>query len=252
MAWRTRIEPEAAISFVRACVVNGWPASVIRLGDGDTPLIGWPTHRDIAGITHTIKYALGRIPVTLPDVDAMMAEFQPAITNADIVGVPDEAHCRKKLLWSNIEVYLKEFDLVAPRTLLVDSNLHITAYRDGLLKELLDGLDSVTLLGCRDVVDIVSRGSGIKDVRWIRVPVEAQTNQNIPTNHWPDRFEELREGLVVPKPGHLFLVGAGFLGRVYCSWIKDRGGVGLDIGSIMDVFAGVKSRSYQRPEESGF
>jgi hypothetical protein len=57
--------------------------------------------------------------------------------------------------------------------------------------------------------------------------------------HYPARFCELRETLTVPFPGAVFLVGAGALGKIYCHWIQQRGGIALDIGSICDAWAGV-------------
>ena len=52
------------------------------------------------------------------------------------------------------------------------------------------------------------------------------------------RFLELRETLAVPFRGAVFVVGAGAPGKIYCQWIKERGGIALDIGSICDGWAG--------------
>ena len=43
----------------------------------------------------------------------------------------------------------------------------------------------------------------------------------------------------MPFPGALFLVGAGAFGKIYCHWIRDRGGIAVDIGSLFDSWAGV-------------
>ena len=43
----------------------------------------------------------------------------------------------------------------------------------------------------------------------------------------------------MPFPGAVFLVGAGALGKIYCQWIKERGGIALDIGSMCDAWAEV-------------
>ncbi len=60
--------------------------------------------------------------------------------------------------------------------------------------------------------------------------------------HFPRYFEALRSELHVDFPGMLFLVGAGLFGKVYCQWIKERGGIGLDIGSVMDPWVGINTR----------
>jgi hypothetical protein len=46
----------------------------------------------------------------------------------------------------------------------------------------------------------------------------------------------------------LHLVGAGMPGKVYCHIIRSAGGIALDIGSTMDVLAGVRSRPNITPE----
>ena len=60
--------------------------------------------------------------------------------------------------------------------------------------------------------------------------------------HFPPRYEELRSEIVVRHPGMLFLVGAGLCGKVYSHWIKERGGVAVDVGSVLDAWIGIGSR----------
>lgn len=42
------------------------------------------------------------------------------------------------------------------------------------------------------------------------------------------------------------LVGAGPWAEIYCTWIKQRGGVGIDIGSGFDLLDGVALRPVHR------
>jgi hypothetical protein len=46
--------------------------------------------------------------------------------------------------------------------------------------------------------------------------------------------------------GTLSLVGAGVWAELYCTWIRRRGGVGVDIGSGMDLLAGQCTRPVHR------
>jgi hypothetical protein len=50
------------------------------------------------------------------------------------------------------------------------------------------------------------------------------------------------ETLHVAWPGQAFLIGAGVLGKVYCHRVKELGGVAIDVGSLIDAWAGVESR----------
>jgi hypothetical protein len=56
---------------------------------------------------------------------------------------------------------------------------------------------------------------------------------------YPDVIGRVRE---VSAPGHLVLVGAGILGKVFVHEARQRGAVALDIGSMPDYFAGYKTR----------
>lgn len=55
--------------------------------------------------------------------------------------------------------------------------------------------------------------------------------------HYPDRFSEIQKTLKIPYPGALFLVGSGVFGKIYCEWIKQRGGIAIDVGSMFDSWA---------------
>ncbi|MDY6885713.1 MAG: hypothetical protein SWL02_18320 [Pseudomonadota bacterium] len=52
--------------------------------------------------------------------------------------------------------------------------------------------------------------------------------------------------------GHVYLVGAGILGKVYCHQIKKSGGIALDVGSVPDVWVGKPSREYQKKNRSRY
>lgn len=55
-------------------------------------------------------------------------------------------------------------------------------------------------------------------------------------------FKELPKDLT----GILCLVAGGIWAEIYCTWIRKRGGVGVDIGSGMDLLAGQCTRPFHR------
>jgi len=123
--------------------------------------------------------------------------------------------------------------------------LHIELYKADLLGHLLQGLDSVTIISCRDVREMLSKTYGLAHVEWLGLPPEAQTCGFRATEHWPRTFRQLRAEITVKRPGQLFLIGGGPLGKIYAAWVKQRGGVALDIGSVFDILAGINNtRSY--------
>jgi len=48
--------------------------------------------------------------------------------------------------------------------------------------------------------------------------------------------------LVVPRPGAVFLVAGGLLGKLYCARVRQLGGIALDIGAIADAWMGYNTR----------
>ena len=104
------------------------------------------------------------------------------------------------------------------------------------------------MISCRGIAETLQSMFGIRAIKWYGVRGEDVTHftdiavdvpGNVETIHYPDGYRELYEKLEVPFPGALFLVGAGAFGKIYCHWIKQRGGVAIDIGSICDSWAGI-------------
>ena len=88
----------------------------------------------------------------------------------------------------------------------------------------------------------VARVFRIKQVEQYLIPGEVKYPGPFKGEHFPDRFFELKQKLSVPFRGAVFLVGAGALGKIYCHWIKQRGGIALDIGSMCDGWQGTTGR----------
>jgi len=240
-----RIKTAAVADRVLEAMRAGTGLSVIRLGDGESRMLAWPEFTERrTPLFESLRYWFGAASFSHEDLDCMADGLRAAVVSADIVGVPDEAHRRQRKEWAEVESYLKMYNLITDSPL-ANANLHIELFTSNALANILAATDSVTVIGCRDVADYLKSHYGVKDVRWLPVPVEAQMDGFAPTEHWPDRFDELMcGGITVPKPGHLFLVAAGVLGKIYCARVKGLGGVALDLGSVMDIFAGVRSRSY--------
>jgi hypothetical protein len=60
-----------------------------------------------------------------------------------------------------------------------------------------------------------------------------------------DAFQSIMTG-INPIPGELVLVAGGFLGKLICERVRERGGIALDIGSAADYWMGFQTRSYGR------
>lgn len=213
--------------------------SVIRLGDGEGAVVGYPTITSRKHVNRSLRIWLRTIDVPDPDVRRLAEELKLAIRNADILGVPRQAQIASGMhLWRAVVDAVETFALVRPGTALTHTALHRLLQHALLYRPLLEGVDFVGVVSCRRVMDALREVFGVAEVRWYGVKGELEDTGEIQTPHFPDGFEELRETLHVPYPGALFLVGAGVFGKIYCHWIKQRGGIAVDIGSIFDSWAG--------------
>ena len=87
-------------------------------------------------------------------------------------------------------------------------------------------------------------------VRFHAVPEQAHlSHARRDTGHYPDRYRSLLAELENVRPGTLYLVAAGMLSKIYCDVVRGAGGVAVDIGSVADLWAGVRSRMMFSNEE---
>ncbi len=215
------------------------PMSVIRLGDGEGAVMGYPEITSRKDVNRSLRIWLRRIDVADPDVLRLGAELREAIRNADILGVPRARQIRSGMpLWRAVTEALESMRLVGPGTVLTHTALHRLLQHGLLYRPLLEGTDFVGVISCRRMASRLREVFGVGEVRWYGVKGELEDTGDIETPHFPDGFEELRETLRVPYPGALFLVGAGVFGKIYCHWIKQRGGIAVDMGSMFDSWAG--------------
>jgi hypothetical protein len=113
------------------------------------------------------------------------------------------------------------------------------------LPKLLRGRSAITLVTCHDTLaPALTRSLELKNVRTLRIPPErgrVQKDGHLAGDHFQDHFGRICESLK-SSPGALVLVAAGFLGKHYCTVAKRAGAVAIDIGSLADYWAGVRTR----------
>jgi hypothetical protein len=67
--------------------------------------------------------------------------------------------------------------------------------------------------------------------------------------HYPTQFNKIPRWMdVVSKdwPKSILLVGAGVIGKIYCNWWRDRGGIAMDVGGVMDIWYGKVTRGPEK------
>lgn len=269
----TRLHPQLQ---GRLCSMIGkrQPFSMVRLGDGEGNTLLWhlrkndfPELTDMA-MGKIMRLMFGRKAASREAWDEFSAMLCSAVDNATVVGLPIESqieNCRNKLLAgpqadTHFDVrgaagVIATWDWAsrlpadwwaAPERLLVNWHVH---------KSLLDMTESlvtqapiVSAISCYPEIlpTICQRFSATAGLS-LQIPPQASNIGGTPgETHYPDVFNSLRNKIQSSDlSGHLFLVGAGLLGKVYCELVRQSGGMAIDVGSMMDVWVGKGVRPYQ-------
>lgn len=126
------------------------------------------------------------------------------------------------------------------------------------ISSLFSMLESENFLGlvtCHSILkEKIRKTFNIRSVVIHETPGESKTisDAKLRASHFPTVYKKIIDEISVPFVGAVYLVGAGLLGKVYCGEIKRQGGIAIDIGSVMDALAGIKTRGNERLNDVEF
>ena len=130
--------------------------------------------------------------------------------------------------------------------LFYDSTIGENIFFDGNILDILKSVNpSIGIISChKNLANKIMTSTNLNVIQNIIIPWQASHakifNYEISENtHYPDVFEKIKE---LKFTADCYLVGAGFLGKIYCDFIKSQGKVALDVGAILDAFAGFNTR----------
>ena len=262
-AW---LDAEALLAAIASAVRSRRPFSFVRVGDGEARFLVATQHDRRGPATYTEAAAIVEVvwrnwfgeafEAANPSALATLAAtYTEAIRCADVIGASDPTRLRQDTghygYLALQEGWLRDVCAERPRmrwtSALTPRDLHaVSPY----LADLLRG---------QDVVGVISPHPGLAEalrshlaigrvVSWTipaegRLPTVADTRAS--GRHYPTIYTRILEELVVPRPGCIFLVAGGLLGKIYCNRIKALGGIALDIGSLADAWMGFQTRPGQ-------
>lgn len=252
---RSYIKNEDAYIALLTAVKRREPFSILRLGDGEGIVLRFPdVSRELIDFITTMWF--GDHEVTDAEVLDIRDHLIAGVAEASMVGLPtyDQITSSKAAQWRLVHEYIDakpEFAAITP----VSHMLHIWMHDEMLLDELISLAPAVTLLTCRSLSPRFEETFKVETPRTILIPEEAHYSKDKPNlkRHYPDRYLQITQGdeLTPRVQGELFLVGGGVLGKVYCSEIKRRGGVAIDIGSVFDMWGYIGARGSVKQARRG-
>lgn len=253
-------------AFLKQRIEAGAPFSWIRMGDGEARFLmhlrpelraALPA-READAMARQIWFAwFGQdlAEVAADSLAALGSRLEQAIRNADLLGVTsaerlasDAAHYG---FCAALETYLDARPGARADALVCDALAPAALNRqDPFLGSLLRGLDFLGVVSPHpELADRLQRHLNIGAVASYDLPGETRLGRDAETGnrgtHFPEVYDQLLATLAVPRPGAVFLVAGGLLGKIYCDHIRALGGIALDIGALSDAWVGHNSRGRQ-------
>lgn len=232
---------------VESLIVTKWkakqPFSLVRVGDGELSVLQYPK-TDKARIQYVFRRAMSDRNYTNVEINAVRSGMVQAINSADLVGMYDSYESNDLCL-----VYEDTLEDAGLEWMTgCNPAVHLYLQSSGVLDRLLRSAQRVTLITGRNVIERFQETYPHLSVNQHLIPVERQysVDGDVGGQHYPEVFEKLKAALRPDGPCHLYLIGAGLLGKEYCSVVKARGGFAIDIGSVFDYWADVPTREGKR------
>jgi hypothetical protein len=226
------------------------PFSLVRAGDGEGIVIGYPGLTPLAKLNKRLDKWFGSKTMGSHDKLAFCEAVRTACKNATMLGIPGARHDKINQDWRNVNRYLEQLGCLSESREVFCMDCTVDLHRHKLYTKMLKGFDTLYCIGCRDLAPQLKRAFGLREVNTYLVPpqnVPYRSQPGIPVErrpHYPLLYTEILRWIDEHARGNLFFVGAGGLGKIYCDRVRDRGGMAVDVGSMFDGWAGLVTRSY--------
>lgn len=240
---------------------NQLPFSVIRMGDGEMNIMTYSDYPQLPTMSsQAVKLSIHKREQSFKATHEWMFVLEKlmksAVREADVIGVLGLWRTNKNLttqqfkekLAKNIRgrfghwVGLDYMTGLAQQGLFkqqIITTAHLYFSVNNQLSEILKHVQDVFLItGTTKAYDVLSLRQPCNRFHLITLPETGRPLKNT----GPYFFSETMNQLPSDMSGTLTLIGAGPWSEYYCSWVKQRGGVAIDIGSGFDLLVGNKVR----------
>lgn len=241
------------------CAGKAW--SVVRIGDGEINLLSYGAYSTPHLDRHVVKRIIAMQQDSFevnPIWMIMLRELMMgALAQADMIGVIGLWRPKPLSADELAQLFPKNYRGISGQWRALDFMLRLA--RQGFFNHkllasahlyfsLLEHLQDILPLARRvflvsdrkTVMEEMKRNYPNLDFECILVGKSAESPQFQADQ--PGFLALVDSALPADMQGCLCLVGAGPWAEIYCAWVKQRGGVGVDIGSGFDLLAGQLTR----------
>lgn len=264
MKWmECRINPKmkrAFIDEINNCLVQQKPFSLIRLGDGES--YAWPEKIELAKLEmrESIWWGVKLEPKHRKEIASQILH---GISNATVLGIPSvfrfardtsiglESYSSHRSVSGLLAVLNGLETIDGLNCSFTEDRIHQVCFDFDEILNLAKNATKVVLvssLKSEYTQKIMQPLESKTEILCITVPTHTRTrgNDHFMTSEvslpflYKDINSQIHDATV---PGTLVLIACGSIGKIFCETARARIGVALDIGSMVDYWAGVKTRS---------
>lgn len=231
---------EEVLNLIKKSLINAEPLSLVRYGDGEAMVLDGKDNPDAIG--RVMKRQFNGL--SYEDTWKVRAILIEALANADILGIPfGKKLDQPESYWFRAQSILQNNVPVLDKELChIDIHYHLQE----LYWQLFELAPRISYISCRNITQRLQEVSK-KEVQGYLIAPEALFTTYEGPKHYPDQYVKIESWMDKQDlKGALCLVGGGVLGKVYCNWYRDRGGIAIDIGSMFDQWAGYVTRGPER------
>lgn len=245
------------------------PHSIIRLADGEGNILMMRAPGPHEALLHKVRRMhltteWGQSVSELDEsrLDCLTESLRQAVLASDVVGIPPVArmgHWRNRFAAKNVSLRGYAGDIATLAFARASLNLFDQTISDcmlhvwilPLLRLICQDRRFLGLITCHDDLEAAFvKRFGIHEIAAYSVPPPLNRKATgLDAQGYMDQFARVLRDLRVPYPGSLFFVGAGFTGKIICARIKELGGIAIDVGSTMDIWAGENTREWHDGDE---
>jgi hypothetical protein len=242
------ITSEGMLAELQQRIKDKIPSCITRYGDGEAIVLNG--FDDMHSLKYVFKRQLGEIPL-VEHIEQIKDNLIYAYKESDIIGVPigKRIHDPESYWYKAMQILINNLGPgIIEQKLLTTTDFHSHFLDKGYFDQLLMGVDTLCYVSCRNLDDAFKNRYGIKNIWPFIIAPEIKFSAPYEgEKHYPDQFNKVRRWVTkVPVQGNICLVGAGVIGKIYCAWLKEQGGIAIDVGSCFDQWAGLVTRGRDR------
>jgi hypothetical protein len=249
-----RDDSAAAVQSVIRSIQQRVPFSMIRVGHCEVRFLA---HRYLYGdsdIDASASLQWGQ-SVDRKKTRWIQENLVRTIENANMLGYKSRAAFSSKplkIFENSVSACLSELSLLRPGQTQVDPNVHFALGKSVAFLAALSNAETLVIISPRKELEseLVRLFGDKTTIKMLDLPGEFRIDGPADIETRFARFREIEEQVAqLTGRGVVFLVGAGVAGKQYCEIARAGGGVGLDLGSTLDAWAGIDSRGGGFPPE---